>query len=49
MHGITPCLWFDGNAEEAARFYTSIFPDSRIDKVSQVARPTTRAAAPARH
>src|SRR5512142_824205 len=28
-----PCLWFDGQAEEAARFYTSIFPDSRIDKV----------------
>jgi len=34
MNGITTCLWFDGNAEEAARFYTSIFPDSRIDKVS---------------
>ena len=34
MHGITPCLWFDGNAEEAARFYTSIFPDSRVDRVS---------------
>jgi predicted 3-demethylubiquinone-9 3-methyltransferase (glyoxalase superfamily) len=34
MHGITPCLWFDGNAEEAATFYTSIFPDSRIEKVS---------------
>ena len=28
-----PCLWFDGPAEDAARFYTSIFPDSRIDKV----------------
>ena len=28
---ISPCLWFDGRAEEAARFYTSIFPDSRID------------------
>ncbi|KAL3467022.1 Glyoxalase/Bleomycin resistance protein/Dihydroxybiphenyl dioxygenase [Aspergillus heterothallicus] len=27
---ITPCLWFDGQAEEAAQFYTSIFPDSRI-------------------
>ena len=35
MNGITTCLWFDGNAEEAARFYTSIFPDSRIDKVSK--------------
>ncbi|MDX2287605.1 MAG: VOC family protein [Hyphomicrobiaceae bacterium] len=30
---ITPCLWFDGRAEEAALFYTSIFPDSRIDRV----------------
>jgi predicted 3-demethylubiquinone-9 3-methyltransferase (glyoxalase superfamily) len=30
---ITPMLWFDGDAEAAAAFYTSIFPDSRIDKV----------------
>ena len=28
-----PCLWFDGNAEEAATFYTSLLPDSRVDKV----------------
>jgi predicted 3-demethylubiquinone-9 3-methyltransferase (glyoxalase superfamily) len=27
---IVPCLWFDREAEEAAGFYTSIFPDSRI-------------------
>ena len=27
---ITPCLWFDGQAEEAATFYTSIFPNARI-------------------
>ena len=33
MSKITPCLWFDGTAEEAARLYTSIFPDSRIDAV----------------
>ena len=32
---ITPCLWFDGNAEEAARFYTGLFPDSRIDAVQR--------------
>jgi hypothetical protein len=31
---ISPCLWFDDQAEEAARFYTSIFPDSRIVKIS---------------
>lgn len=33
MSTITPCLWFDGNAEEAAKFYTSLLPDSRIDAV----------------
>lgn len=27
------CLWFDKAAEEAARFYTSLFPDSRIKSV----------------
>jgi predicted 3-demethylubiquinone-9 3-methyltransferase (glyoxalase superfamily) len=30
---IYPCLWFDGNAEEAATFYTGLIADSRIDKV----------------
>jgi predicted 3-demethylubiquinone-9 3-methyltransferase (glyoxalase superfamily) len=30
MDKITPCLWFDGNAEDAARFYTSLIPNSRI-------------------
>lgn len=33
MDKITPCLWFDGNAEEAANFYVSLFPDSRIDQL----------------
>jgi predicted 3-demethylubiquinone-9 3-methyltransferase (glyoxalase superfamily) len=33
MSKIAPCLWFDGQAEEAARFYVSLLPDSRIDKV----------------
>jgi predicted 3-demethylubiquinone-9 3-methyltransferase (glyoxalase superfamily) len=33
MDKITPCLWFDGQAEEAARFYTSLFPNSRVDAV----------------
>lgn len=31
---ITPCLWFDDQAEEAARFYIGIFPHSRIVRVS---------------
>jgi predicted 3-demethylubiquinone-9 3-methyltransferase (glyoxalase superfamily) len=30
---ITPCLWFDTQAEEAAKFYASVFPDSRVDRV----------------
>ncbi|HEY4341925.1 MAG TPA: VOC family protein [Steroidobacteraceae bacterium] len=33
MSKITPCLWFDGKAEEAARFYLTVFPDSRVDAV----------------
>jgi predicted 3-demethylubiquinone-9 3-methyltransferase (glyoxalase superfamily) len=31
---ITPCLWFDTEAEEAARFYTSVFAGSRIVEVT---------------
>ena len=33
MAKITPCLWFDGNAEEAANFYITLLPDSRIRSV----------------
>lgn len=36
MNKITPFLWFDGRAEEAARFYTSIFNNSRIDSLSPI-------------
>lgn len=32
---IVPCLWFDKEAEEAARFYTGIFPNSRIGTISR--------------
>jgi len=32
-----PCLWFDGQAEEAAAFYTGIFPNSSVDKVTRAA------------
>ena len=32
---IAPCLWFDGQAEEAARFYTSIFKNSKIGKIAR--------------
>jgi predicted 3-demethylubiquinone-9 3-methyltransferase (glyoxalase superfamily) len=34
MPRIAPCLWFDSQAEEAADFYVSIFPNSRIVRVS---------------
>jgi predicted 3-demethylubiquinone-9 3-methyltransferase (glyoxalase superfamily) len=32
---ISPCLWFDDQAEEAAKFYTSIFPNSKIVAVTR--------------
>lgn len=35
MSKITPCLWFDGEAEEAAKLYVSLLPDSRIDHVQR--------------
>jgi predicted 3-demethylubiquinone-9 3-methyltransferase (glyoxalase superfamily) len=35
MQRITPCLWFDNQAEEAARFYTSIFRNSRIGRIAR--------------
>jgi predicted 3-demethylubiquinone-9 3-methyltransferase (glyoxalase superfamily) len=34
-HKITPCLWFDSEAEEAARFYVSLFDNSRIERISR--------------
>jgi predicted 3-demethylubiquinone-9 3-methyltransferase (glyoxalase superfamily) len=45
MPKITPSLWFDGRAEEAATFYASIFPDSRIDAISRSPsdNPSTKA------
>ncbi len=35
MQKITPFLWFDGQAEEAANFYTSIFKDSKILNIAR--------------
>ena len=37
MARITPHLWYTRDAEEAARFYASVFPDSRIDRVATLA------------
>ena len=35
MQRITPWLWFDTEAEEAARFYTSIFPNSKVGEITR--------------
>ena len=35
MTEITPCLWFDTEGEDAAKFYTSVFPNSRIVEVAR--------------
>ena len=35
MKTITPCLWFDTEGEEAARFYTSAFPNSKIVNIAR--------------
>jgi predicted 3-demethylubiquinone-9 3-methyltransferase (glyoxalase superfamily) len=45
MPTITPFLWFDDQAEQAAEFYVSVFPNSRID---QVARYSEAGPGPAR-
>ena len=45
MPTITPCLWFDGQAEEAAAFYASVFPDCEVVSVtrSPADNPSTKA------
>ncbi len=45
MPKITPHLWFAEKAEEAARFYASLLPDSRVDRVT--ALPTDSPSGPA--
>jgi predicted 3-demethylubiquinone-9 3-methyltransferase (glyoxalase superfamily) len=47
MPKVTPNLWFDGNAEEAAEFYASLLPDSHVDNVyrSPADNPSTPAGA----
>jgi len=35
IHKITPCLWFDHQAEEAAAFYTAIFRNSKIGRIAR--------------
>ena len=43
MDAFTTCLWFDTDGEEAARFYTSIFPNSSVEKVTPYPSGTERA------
>jgi predicted 3-demethylubiquinone-9 3-methyltransferase (glyoxalase superfamily) len=45
LQKIAPFLWFPREAEEAARFYATLFPDSRVDRVS--ALPTDSPSGPA--
>jgi len=45
MERVTPFLSFDGQAEEAARFYVSLLPDSHIDRVVHAPRETRGGAA----
>ena len=40
MQKIVPHLWYTDKAEEAARFYASIFPDSRVDRVTTIPADT---------
>jgi predicted 3-demethylubiquinone-9 3-methyltransferase (glyoxalase superfamily) len=35
IQAITPCLWFDDQAEEAAGFYVAIFPNSKITQIAR--------------
>ena len=35
MRKVTPCLWFDTEGEDAAKFYTSVFPNSKILEVAR--------------
>jgi predicted 3-demethylubiquinone-9 3-methyltransferase (glyoxalase superfamily) len=44
MKGITPNLWFDTEAEEAANFYTSIFKDSEVLEVTHYGEAGPRPA-----
>ncbi|GGP44317.1 VOC family protein [Streptomyces abikoensis] len=44
MQKITPCLWFDDQAEEAATFYTSVVPGSRIVEIRRYGEAGPRPA-----
>lgn len=41
---LTTCLWFDSNGEEAANFYTTVFKDSKIGRISRYPEGAPRPA-----
>jgi len=45
MQKITPFLWFDGHAEAAAKFYTSIFTDSKIGRILRYGQEVAKVSA----
>lgn len=44
MQKIVPCLWFDNQAEEAAKFYTSLFENSKIGKAARYDEASAKAS-----
>ena len=44
MQKITPFLWFDNQAEEAAKFYTSVFKNSKVGKITRYGEAAEKAA-----
>lgn len=44
MPRITPCLWFNSNAEEAVQFYLSVFPNSRIVQIARYSAEVSKVA-----
>src|SRR5947208_7439609 len=44
MQKITPFLWFDDQAEQAAKFYTSVFKNSKVDRILRYDEASAKAA-----
>lgn len=44
MQKITPCLWFDDNAEPAVNFYVSVFKNSKIGKITRYDEDSAKAS-----
>ena len=44
MQKITPCLWFDDQAEEAVNFYVSLFPNSKVQTITRYGPPGAQAS-----